>query len=143
MKVSKLKLLKPLQEEFDRIINEFWFESYHVGIALKREDLWSVKYRSWAAHSFLLQMIEWNAQSSISSNGKWMSTWIKKDLWEELHGIFAHFDAEDSWNALFKTMALFKRLTAETAQIFGFDSREEISNHIVGFIKRLSSRPSF
>ncbi|MBA3603524.1 MAG: aminoglycoside 6-adenylyltransferase [Parachlamydiaceae bacterium] len=141
----ELKAVKPSEEEFHEVIKEFWFEVYHVGVYLKRGDLWSVKFRSWAAQSFLLRMIEWHAQAendwrdSTSPIGKRMSSWVSKDLWKDLHGIFAHFDVEDSWKALFNTMELFRRITAETAQALRFSSMEDLSEKMMNFITTLES----
>ena len=59
----EVKAIKPSEQEFHEVVKEFWFEVYHVGVYLKRGDLWSVKFRSWAAHSFLLRMIEWHAEA--------------------------------------------------------------------------------
>ncbi len=143
----EVKAIKPPEQEFHEVIKEFWFEIYHIGVYLKRGDLWSVKFRSWAAHSFLLRMIEWHAQAendwrcSTPPIGKKMSSWVNKDLWKNLHGIFAHFDVEDSWKALFNTMELFKRITAETAQSLNISSREDLSENMMGFISTLKSSP--
>jgi aminoglycoside 6-adenylyltransferase len=143
----EVKPIKPSEQEFHQVVKEFWFEIYHVGVYLKRGDLWSVKFRSWAAHSFLLRMIEWHAQAendwrcSTPPTGKRMSSWVHKDLWKDLHVIFAHFDAEDSWKALFYTMELFKHLTAETAQSLRLSSMEELSEKMMGFITTLKSSP--
>ena len=141
----EVKAVKPSEQEFHEAIKEFWFEVYHVGVYLKRRDLWSVKFRSWAAHSFLLRMIEWHAQAendwrcSTPPIGKRMSSWVSKDLWKDLHGIFAHFDAEDSWKALFNTMELFRRITAETAGALRFSSMEDLSEKMMSFITTLES----
>jgi aminoglycoside 6-adenylyltransferase len=141
----EVKAIKPSEQEFHEVIKEFWFEVYHVGVYLKRKDLWSVKFRSWAAHSFLLRMIEWHAQAendwrcSTPPIGKRMSSWVSKDLWKDLHGIFAHFDVEDSWKALFNTMELFRRITAETARALRFSSMEDLSEKMMSFITTLES----
>lgn len=141
----EVKAIKPSEQEFHEVVKEFWFEVYHVGVYLKRGDLWSVKFRSWAVHSFLLRMIEWHAQAendwrgSTPPIGKRMSSWVNKDLWKDLHGIFAHFDVEDSWKALFNTMELFRRITAETARALRFSSMEDLSEKMMSFITTLES----
>ncbi len=143
----EVKTIKPSEQEFQEVVKEFWFEVYHVGVYLKRGDLWSVKFRSWAANSFLLKMIEWHAEaennwcSSVPPIGKRMRSWVSEDLWKDLHGIFAHFDEEDSWKALFNTMELFRRITAETAQLLRFNSMEDLSGNMMGFLTTLKGSP--
>lgn len=141
----ELEAIKPSEQEFHEVVKEFWFEVYHVGVYLKRGELWSVKFRSSAAHSFLLRMLEWHAEaennwhSSVPPIGKRMRSWVTEDLWNDLHGIFAHFDAEDSWKALVNTMELFKRITLKTAESLQFNSMEDLSGKMMGFIKELKS----
>jgi aminoglycoside 6-adenylyltransferase len=140
-----VKALKPSEQEFQEVVKEFWFEVYHVGAYLKRGDLWSVKFRSWAAHSFLLKMIEWHGEAendwccSVPRIGKRMRSWVNEGLWNELHGVFAHFDAEDSWKALLNTMELFRRITSETARSLRFNSMEDLSENMVGFVTTLKN----
>lgn len=137
------KAIKPSKQEFLNTIQEFWFEAYHVAIYLKREDLWSVKFRSNAMHNFLLCMIEWQAQAqnewkySTPPIGKRMRSWADKETWDTLKGVFAHFEAEDSWNALFRTLELFRRLSNEVAASLGLDSPSSIDKNIGQFILKL------
>lgn len=141
----ELEAIKPSEQEFQEVVKEFWFEIYHIGVYLKRGDLWSVKFRSWAAHSFLLRMLEWHAEaendwhSSVPPIGKRMRSWVNEELWQDLHGVFAHFDADDSWKALFSTMELFRRITADTAQALRFNSMEDLSRNMIDFITALKS----
>lgn len=141
----EVKAIKPSEQEFQELVKEFWFEVYHVGVYLKRGDLWSVKFRSWAAHSFLLKMIEWHAEAendwcfSSPPIGKRMRLWVNEELFNELHGVFAHFDAEDSWKALFNTMQLFRRITAETERALQFSSMEDLSEKMMRLITTLES----
>ena len=143
----ELEAIKPSEQEFHEVVKEFWFEIYHVGVYLKRGDLWSVKFRSWAAHSFLLRMLEWHAQaendwhSSVPPTGKRMYSWVTEELWNALHGIFSHFDAADSWKAIFNTMELFRRITVETAQSLRFNTMEDLSGNMISFINTLKSSP--
>lgn len=142
-----VKARKPSEKEFQEVVKEFWFEVYHVGVYLKRRDLWSVKFRSWAAHSFLLKMIEWHAEAendwrfSPPPIGKRMGSWVSEDLWKDLNGVFAHLDAEDSWKALFNMMELFRHITAETARSLRFNSMEDLSGNMIGFVTTLKSSP--
>lgn len=130
----------PLESEFLNIIEEFWFEAYHVAMYLKRGDLWSAKFRSSGIQNdFLLKMIVWNELSknndSISLAGKKMGSWVAKTTWEALYGVFARFDEQDSRRALLNTMDLFRHLSQETAQNFGFKYPQEIDDQISKFVE--------
>ncbi|MDP1608531.1 MAG: aminoglycoside 6-adenylyltransferase [Chlamydiales bacterium] len=134
---------KPSKEKFLRTIEEFWFEAYHVAIYLRREDLWSVKFRSGAMNTFLLALIEWEAQSrnewngSVPPIGRRMASWTLPSVWKELQGVFAHFDVEDSWQTLLHTMALFRRLSIDLSHQLGLDYPEALDKNISRFIVKL------
>lgn len=139
---------KPNREQFLTIINEFWFEAYHVAVYLRQGDLWSAQFRLNGLHyQFLLKMIEWNELSKIDWKGilpklgKRMQSWISKDTWDTLHRSFAHFDEKDSWNALANTMSLFRALAHQTAAHLGYDYPQEVDNRISKFINELRGKP--
>ena len=57
--ITDKKSLKPSKKIFQNVIEEFWFEVYHVAVALKRQDFWSAHYRFGLIRDhFLLRMIE-------------------------------------------------------------------------------------
>ncbi|MDE3046301.1 MAG: aminoglycoside 6-adenylyltransferase, partial [Verrucomicrobiota bacterium] len=122
---------KPSEQEFQRVINEFWFEVHHVAKYLKREDLWSVKFRSGSIYdNFLLKMIEWNEQakrnweSQLPPLGKRMRSWVDADTWKALHQIFAHFDSSDSRRGLLHLIELFRKIATDTAKRLGYTQRD-------------------
>lgn len=132
---------QPSEPEFQRIINEFWFEVHHVAKYLKRDDLWSVKFRSGSIYdNFLLKMIEWNEQAKLNWKtqlpplGKRMRSWVDPDTWKSLHQVFAHFDRSDSRRGLLHLIELFRKIATDTANRLGYsypyDLDKNITNHI-------------
>lgn len=136
----------PSEQEYLRVNEEFWFEAYHVAIYLKRNDLWSVKFRANAMHEFLLQMIQWHAEGQKNWKakseplGKNMRSWLDPETWNALEGVFAHFDVQDSWDALFHAMTLFRRIATDLSRQLGFDYPEVMDKNISGFILNLRER---
>jgi len=135
----------PDDKEFQRLVSEFWFEAYHVAKYLKRNELWLVKFRDWAAKELLLKMIEWNARAKHGGEidtcfmGKNMQAWVDSETWQALHATFGHFNRQDSWNALLATMDLFRRLATETADLLHFTCPQEIDRNLTGFILNLKN----
>ena len=122
---------KPTQQMFDTVIQEFWFEAYHVAKYLKRNDLWSVQFRMGLLRDhFLLKMIEWNEQArhegitAFHPNGKNLQSWVCPETREVIQHIFARFDRNDCWSALMQAIELFRRISAETAIMCGFTLSE-------------------
>jgi aminoglycoside 6-adenylyltransferase len=134
---------KPTHEEFQKNVNEFWFEVYHVAKYLKRGDLWSVKFRDWSAKQWLLQMLQWDSallhdwNISYKNDGKEMQKWLPKDLWDELNNCFAPFDEANSTNALKNTMNLYRRLSTGMAKALGFRYNENLDSSMSAFVHSL------
>jgi aminoglycoside 6-adenylyltransferase len=137
-------VVKPTLEQFLTIINEFWFEAYHVAVYLKRGDLWSAQFRlNGIHHQFLLKMIEWDELSKtdwkgfLPELGKKMQSWVSKDTWNALHQSFAKFDEKDTWNALENTASLFRTLAHQAAAQLDYNYPNEVDKHISKFINEL------
>lgn len=142
--LSNFVIEKPSEEKFCALIEEFWFEAYHVAKYLKRGDLWSVKFRDHGIKdNLLLKIIEWNAQAkkqwqfSPHPNGKQMQSWVEKDIWESLHDSFVGFDIYSSKVAFENTVKVFRSLAIETAKMLGYHYPEHIDKNISGFIAEL------
>ncbi len=135
------KIKKPTTQEFYKNIDDFWFEVYHVAKYLARGDLWHAKWRdSDIKKRFLLKMIEWNEGSKNNWNhetnsiGKRMESWVNKNTWKSCFEIFSHFDAQDSWKALFKMMELYRKVAKETSQNLDFEYPEKKDQTITKLI---------
>jgi aminoglycoside 6-adenylyltransferase len=131
---------KPSQEEFTALVEEFWFEAYHVAKYIARDDLWAVKFRDWTTKELLLKMIEWYEKSTHGWNydtwhiGVRMKRWAEPEIWERLHETFAHFEGEDSSHALRATMALFRELAEKTATRLGYRYPAGVDKNLSGYV---------
>lgn len=137
------KRAKPTETEFIARINEFWYETYYAAKYLRRGELWLAKFIDCNLKKFLLEIIEWNEQSKHNWDyetyylGKDMKSWASADTWENLHQTFAHFDSDDSWDSLFATMSLFRRLAKETARMLNFSYPQEVDRNMSEFVLRI------
>jgi aminoglycoside 6-adenylyltransferase len=113
----------PTQAEFTSVVNEFWFEAFHIPGLLVREDLWVVKFRDWTMKEMLLKMLEWRATATGPTDvwyiGRRLGAWVDAATWQEIGLIYGRFDRFDSWRALLATIELFSRVARETAARLG------------------------
>ena len=82
-------------------------------------------------------MMEWEARAANGwkfntwFNGRFLEAWALPQTLAELHHVFAHYDAEEVWQALQATMRMFGRMARETAQRLAYpypiDSDERVS----------------
>lgn len=135
----------PTAREFTALVEEFWFEAYHVAKYLARGELWLAKARDWTTKELLLRLIEWHAGARRGPiyetySGKQLQAWVEPGVWQELHAAFASFARRNSWAALLASMNLFRRLAQETAARAGFAYPTDVDRHISGFILQLERR---
>jgi len=131
---------KPDSPEFQNNINEFWFEIYHSGKYLYRNDLWTAKLRDVTIKEKLLQMLEWHHAIKCCWNfspknyGKGMKEWIDENLWKELNLCFGKFEKEDSLHALKNTIKLYRKIAIETAKHLGYVYNHKLDESISKFV---------
>ncbi|HVZ12425.1 MAG TPA: aminoglycoside 6-adenylyltransferase [Patescibacteria group bacterium] len=136
---------KPTQEEFTALVEEFFFETYHIPKYVKRGSLWTVKMRDWGIKELLLRMLEWYEKSLHGFDydtwyaGAKLEKWVERNIYDELQNTFAHFDKEDSLRALDATIKLFRRIAKETAKNLDLIYPEEVDQNITGYIEKISN----
>jgi aminoglycoside 6-adenylyltransferase len=130
----------PTSERFAAAINTFWHGAVYVAKQIKRDNLWTVKYRDWTMKQQLLAMVEWHARA-VSGwgydtwyEGKRITEWADAETLAALTRCFGHFDAADSWRALLATMDLFRRLATETAARLGYAYPAALDAHATGYV---------
>jgi aminoglycoside 6-adenylyltransferase len=132
------------QREFSTLVEEFWFEAYHVGKYLVRGDLWPATARHWAAMERVLEMLERRMQvidgRTVPSAGKSLASWAPPFVLASLPRLFPGANAEETWTALFEMIALFRRLARETEEASGLRYPEEVDRNLSEFLDELHER---
>ncbi len=140
---TPVPVARPTAEEFAFQVNAFWYGVLYIARQIRRGNLWVVKFRDWTAKQSLLVMLEWHTQSTHNweyetwHDGHFMSQWVDEPTWQELHQAFGAFDAQASWQALFATLALFRRLAVETAQNLGYSYPADLDRKVTAEIHSL------
>ncbi len=133
----------PTQEKFSALVEEFWFEAFHVPEYLARGELWLVKQRDWTMKELLLRMIEWHAVArnagpiDVWHIGTRLHEWTDRETSAELQGVFGRFDATDARRAFEATTRLFGRLSREVAQRADLDYPQRVESQITALNARL------
>lgn len=137
----------PTPEEFRATVEEFWFEAWHVGKYLARDDLWPAKFRDWATKELLLRMVEWDARTRRGWDhdtrhlGIGMAAWGNVEVWRRLHAAFGRFDAADAWSALAATTRLFGDLTRNVAAVLSYHTHDALERDVLALLADLRRGP--
>lgn len=133
----------PTQEQFIQRVEGYCYGAVYLAKQIKRGNLWKAKWADQIQQKMLLDMLEWHAHATHDSpvdtyyRGDFMRDWVSEVTWQELHSVFAHFDATDSRKALLASIRLFTRLTDETAARLGYTYPRKMVAEVTDYILSL------
>ena len=142
---AKAKTIKkPSSKEFWQLVDEFWFEAYHVAKYLNRGDLWQAKMREAdLKYRILITMLAWNvglkngwAKPSIPVC-KNVESWLDRRTSRVLTHLFSKYDRKKSQNALKKIIELFTVASEEISKRLKFTGRHEAHQELSKYINNL------
>lgn len=112
-------------EEFDNMLNDFYFHNIWASKKLLRGELWSAKMCVDAyLKNYLLKAMELYCYEiegkDVWHDGRFIDKWAGEQISNELKNCFAHYEKEDVLNALKATNILFEDLTRKIAVEKGF-----------------------
>lgn len=117
----------PTTQQFADCCNEFWWVSTYVAKGLWREEITYAKaMHDQVVRVQLLKMLTWcvgietNFACSVGKEGKHLHQLLTPELWRHLLATYADADTAHTWDALFATCALFRRVALSVAAHFGY-----------------------
>ncbi|MBC1937362.1 aminoglycoside 6-adenylyltransferase [Listeria grandensis] len=110
--ISEKKGARMEKAEFDRIVNEFWFELHYVAKFLKRGEIWFVQgIQAGIRENYLLPLLEESARLKglkPSFSGRKIENWTDTT---RLAAIFADYSLASNWQAMWEEIALFEEIS--------------------------------
>ena len=135
----------PTNEVYQTMINDFFSDAPYVAKCLLREELfpakWCLDYDM--KHVYLRPMLEWrmeleyNWSATIGSLSKGLKKKLPSEIWSQLEASYAGADFEENWEALFRTMALFRRVAMEVGEAMGFAYPLELDERVTAFVQNM------
>lgn len=145
---EEFNINKPTREEFERIVNEFWWEDYYVPKYLWRDQLPFAKYilGNTLRFSFLHRVINWyisskhNWQVETGIFGKKYKSLLSQQDWLEYEQTFAGADIQENWVVFFRITKMFRRMAKELSEILGYPYPLEVDEEVNRFCERIRNR---
>jgi len=142
---ENLFIKKPGKQEFENLINGFFWDSLYVAKALWREELFYAKYMLDSVLRFHYQQIfiEWYIGSknnwSVSTNkyGRDFKDYIEPDLWEKIERTFSGASISGNWNALLKMIDVAGILLKIVADKLGYTYAGKLEEGIIDRISHI------
>jgi aminoglycoside 6-adenylyltransferase len=137
--------IPPTDEVYQTMINDFFSDAPYVAKCLLRGELlpmkWCLDYDM--KHLYLRPMLEWlmglNHNWSLPTGwlGKGLKKKLPSEIWSQLEDTYAGADTADNWEALFRTMALFRQVAMEVGEGLGYDYPLDLDERVMAFVKAM------
>jgi aminoglycoside 6-adenylyltransferase len=135
----------PTEQEYRDLIQEFWNDAAYTAKNLWRDNLISAKYNLDTIMKFhvLRQLLEWRMEIEHGwsvrpgAYGKGLKKWMDPALWTELESTYVDAGIEENWDALFRTVDLFRKVAVEVGDSLGYSYPEDLDRRMVTYLHRV------
>ena len=145
--VSQHLVRRPSREEYETLVNDFWWNAHYVPKHLWRDELplaasmlgqtvrgehlrtvidWSIGLRH-----------DWAVNTGIC--GKTFKKYLDDETWSEYESTFARAGIEEHWQAFFNAVALFRRLAKLVGKSLGYEYPEQVDRDMTEYYLRIRS----
>jgi len=129
----------PSQEQYDHLVQDFWYHVVWVNKKMLRGELWVAKECMDSNLKYLLRtMAEWHAIAVLDEspwhNGRFIEKWADSRLVSSFSRIFAKYDRYEMLQSMKETMDIFRLLAAETGTALRYTYPEKADASAVNFI---------
>ena len=138
---------RPDEETYLTVVNDFFSDAPYVAKCLWRDELlpakWCLDYDM--KHTYLRPMLEWRMERdhgwSVPAGklGKGLKKRLPPEVWEELEGTYAGAGIADNWEALLRTMALFRRVGIEVAADLAYAYPLDLGRRVTAYVRQMRS----
>jgi len=135
----------PTLNAYQTHINDFLSDVPYVAKCLWRGELlpakWCLDYDM--KHVYLRQALEWRAEidhgwsAPVGSLGKGLKKLLPADIWKALEQTYAGAHAVDNWQALARTLALFRRVAGEVGDALGYPYPDDLHQRVCAFVEHI------
>jgi aminoglycoside 6-adenylyltransferase len=139
----------PSEREYQRLVEEFWWESTYVAKNLWRDDLVFARYNLDVVmrHELLLQMLEWRVEVDRDWTwkpglaGRGLKKHVSPETWLELEKTWVGAEVAENWTALFVMTALFRRIAREVASALGYVYPDALDQDVTTYLEGVHRSP--
>ncbi len=132
---------KPTRDEYEVLVNEFWWDAHYVPKYLRRDELpFAASMLGQAVRDeFLHTMLGWaiGLQNDWSVNpgvrGRYFKRYLDEKTWREYESTFAGAAIEAQWVAFFNAVALFRKLARLVGDGLGYPYPEQVDREMTEY----------
>ena len=135
----------PTNEHYQKWIQDFFSDVPYVAKCLQRGELlplkWCLDYDM--KHIYLRQMLEWKIgldtdwSVPVGALGKGLKKKLPAEIWSQLENCYAGANADENWEAMFRTIMLFRQVAMEVGKGLGYAYPLDLDQRVTDYVKRM------
>lgn len=147
---QSVMIQQPTEQQFQQLMNDFWWDTTYVAKCLKREDMFYAKFMSEDVirTDYLVPLIEWYIASfhdwkNITTNkhGRLFKKYLSAELWTRVEATFSGSSIEDNWRALHASADLVHELGTVLAEKLNFKYPQKHEDDVRKYLDEVQSMP--
>ena len=135
----------PTEEEYLTRVELLFHQATYAAKYIWRDDMVAAKYilNDTIIQDDLRPMLEWHLESEhnwsikVGPYGRRLKKWLRSDLWAELEGIYCGMGIEENWEALDRSIELFRRAAIEVGERLGYTYPYDLDSRAVAYLQRV------
>ncbi len=139
---------RPSEETYQTMIQDFFSDAPYVAKCLWRDELlpakWCLDYDM--KHNYLRPMLEWQMERDhgwsvpTGALGKGLKKRLPAEIWRQLERTYAGAGIADNWEALFRTLALFRQVAIAVADDLGYAYPHAFDRRVTTYVQSMKDR---
>lgn len=137
--------VRPTNAAYQLLINDFFSDVPYMAKCLLRGELlpakWCLDYDM--KHVLLRPMLEWrvgvahNWSVPTGSLGKGLKKQLPREIWLQLENSYAGANTGENWEALFRTITLFRQVAMEVGKSLGYEYPLALDQRVTAFAQKM------
>jgi aminoglycoside 6-adenylyltransferase len=147
---QSIMIKKPDEEQFQKLLNDFWWDVTYVVKCLKREDIFYAKFMSENVIriEYLVPLLEWHIAGqydweNITTNkhGRLFKKYLSPDWWKRVEATFSGSNIEENWIALLASADLVHEIGLDLSHKLNFIYPLDLENKTRTYLHEVRSKP--
>jgi aminoglycoside 6-adenylyltransferase len=140
---------RPTGEEFEALVEEFWWVTTYVAKSLWRADL---AFTKWVLDQdlkmeALRRMLEWSIEIEHDwsvkpgAHGRGLMRLLPAEIWSEFASTYVPLEREQTWEALDRLIALFRKVALEVGAALGYTYPQQVDDQVNAYLEAIRQTP--
>jgi len=137
----------PTEAEYQTVVELLFHEATYVAKHLWRDDLMAAKYNLDYGMKLdnLRIMLEWRLEIDQhwsvkpGTYGRRLKKWTSPDIWAEMESTYTGAGLEANWEAMFRTIALFRKVAIEVGDRLGYLYPHDLDRRAVAYLQKVKN----